>query len=143
MAGDTLEQLPEWAAELLASERVARLGLIDEAGRPRVLPITFALHEGAVWSVIDNKPKRAGAEPARIRWLRRRPQAVVTVDHYEDDWAKLAWVQLIGVVTVLDPDDHKLAPLIERYPQYRHNPPPGPLLRLAITRTVCWRASGG
>ena len=102
MAGDTLDELPEWAGELLASRRVAHLGLVDDADRPRVLPITFALHAGALYSAVDNKPKRSGAEPARIRWLRRRPQAVVTVDRYAEDWAELAWVQLIGAVSVLD-----------------------------------------
>ncbi|HZC13051.1 MAG TPA: hypothetical protein VE270_03435, partial [Thermoleophilaceae bacterium] len=68
----TLDELPGWAGELLSSARVARLALLDERDLPRVLPVVFAVWEGAVWSAIDRKPKRS-AEPARVRRLRRRP----------------------------------------------------------------------
>jgi PPOX class probable F420-dependent enzyme len=135
----TLEDLPEWARELLSSARVARLGLLDERDLPRVLPVTFAVFEGAVWSAIDRKPKRAG-EPARVRRLRRRPDATLLVDRYDDDWSRLAWVELRGPVTI-----HPLGPavdsLAERYEQYREERPQGPLLRLEVRDAVWWRAS--
>jgi PPOX class probable F420-dependent enzyme len=135
----TLEELPEWAGELLSTARVARLALLDEGDLPRVLPITFALWEGAVWSAIDQKPKRA-AEPARVRRLRRRPEAALLVDRYDDDWSRLAWVELSGTVTV-----HQVGPaldaLMDKYEQYRSERPPGPLLRLEPLRAVHWRAS--
>ena len=70
-------RLPEWALALLESERVARLAFVDDHDRPRVLPVTYALAEGAVWSAIDDKPKRAG-QPARLRYLRRRPEAALS-----------------------------------------------------------------
>ena len=38
---------------------MARLGLIADDGRPRVLPVTFAIYGDAIWSAIDDKPKRA------------------------------------------------------------------------------------
>ena len=38
-----VEGLPGWALELLRVARVGHLGLIDDQGRPRVLPVTFAL----------------------------------------------------------------------------------------------------
>ena len=103
--------------------------------------MTFALHDGAVWSAIDDKPKRA-AEPARVRYLRRRPQAALCVDRYDDDWSRLAWVQLLGAVDVLDAKaaPQALAALAARYAPYRERRPPGPLLRLAPERAVCWRA---
>jgi PPOX class probable F420-dependent enzyme len=139
----TLEELPEWASELLEHERIARLGLIDATGHPRVLPVTYAISEGAAWTVIDNKPKRSGRELARVRWLRERPLAAITVDYYSDDWSKLRWVQLIGEVVVLDgqPTGPGMAALSLRYAQYRDDPPPGPLLRLAIGRALWWRAT--
>lgn len=143
-SASTLDQLPEWAQALVSGARVAHLGLIDDAGRPRVLPITFALTEGAVWSAIDHKPKRRpGAELARVRWLRARPQATLTVDRYEDDWSRLGWVQLIGTVGVLEAADcpEALSALGERYPQYRARPPAGPLLRLDPGESRCWSAS--
>jgi PPOX class probable F420-dependent enzyme len=134
--------LPDWASELIASARVARLGLVDDVGRPRVLPVTFALVGDSVWSAVDEKPKRvAAAELARVRWLRERPQATLLVDRYSNDWSELAWVQLIGPVTVID-DAAPPAELIERYEPYRGDPPGGPLLRLDVERVVEWRASG-
>jgi PPOX class probable F420-dependent enzyme len=134
-----VEDLPTWARDLLAQARVARLALLDEEDLPRVLPVTFAVFEGAVWSAIDQKPKRA-AEPARVRRLRRRPEAALLVDRYDDDWSRLAWVELRGAVSV-EPIGPALDALAEKYPQYVDEPPPGPLLRLAPERFACWRAS--
>jgi PPOX class probable F420-dependent enzyme len=143
MASGTLEQLPGWASELLAQERVGHLGVIDGSGCPRVLPVTYAVWGAAAWTAIDNKPKQPGGVPARIRWLRERPHAALTVDHYDDDWSSLCWVQLIGEVTVLDgpPRGPGLGALIDRYPQYLSDPPPGPLLRLVVMRAVWWLAA--
>jgi PPOX class probable F420-dependent enzyme len=140
----TLATLPEWALAVLANGRVGRLGFADADGHPRVLPITYAVVDGAIWSAIDQKPKRPG-EPARVRWLRDRPQAALTVDHYSDNWDELAWVQVLGRVEVLGNEDgaEALAALAEKYPQYRSAPPPGPFLRLSVSRALCWRAGNG
>ena len=128
---------------MLDQARVARLGFVDESDHPRVLPVTFVLFEEALYSSIDRKPKRA-PEPARIRYLRRRPEAALTVDRYEDDWASLAWVQALGRIELLEPerDEGALAALCSKYAQYREDPPPGPLLRLEPVRVIHWRASG-
>jgi PPOX class probable F420-dependent enzyme len=121
--------------------RVAHLAFVDDHDRPRVLPVTFAVAADAVWTAIDHKPKRS-AEPARVRFLQRRPQAALVVDHYSNDWDQLAWVQLLGRVLILDATDasHGLAALGEKYEQYRATPPAGPVLRLEVERTVHWRA---
>jgi PPOX class probable F420-dependent enzyme len=139
----TLKELPGWARAMLERERVARLAFVDEDDRPRVLPVTFALAEGAIWSAIDDKPKRA-AEPARLRYLRRRPEAALCVDVYDDDWSRLAWVQVLGKVDVLAIDDGPagLEALTAKYAPYRERTPPGPLLRLSPERALHWRAAG-
>lgn len=123
--------------------RVARLGLTDDDGGPRVLPITYALFDGSLLTAVDHKPKRTpGDRLARVRWLRARPRAAITVDHYDDDWSALAWVQAIGPIEVLSAQDSpdRLAALVERYEQYRSRPPAGPLLELAPERLLWWRA---
>jgi PPOX class probable F420-dependent enzyme len=126
---------------MVESGRVGRLGLIDDAGRPRVLPVTFALVNDQAWTAVDDKPKRsAGAELARVRWLRQRPEATLLVDHYADDWSQLAWIQLIGRVTIVA-DAEPPAQLVGKYEPYRRRPPRGPLLRLDIERVVHWRAA--
>jgi PPOX class probable F420-dependent enzyme len=130
-----------WANELLAGARVGRLGLLDLEGAPRVLPVTYALAEGRIWSAIDAKPKRA-REPARLRFVRRDPRAALTVDRYSDDWEELAWVQVLGTVEVLDLEAGAagLEALTEKYEQYRDQAPPGPLLALRPARYLWWRA---
>jgi PPOX class probable F420-dependent enzyme len=134
--------LVAWANELLRAARVGRLGLIDDEGAPRVLPVTFAVAEGRIWTAIDQKPKRA-EEPARLRFLRREPRAALTVDRYSDDWDQLAWVQALGPVSILDLGDGGagLAALTSKYEQYRQEVPPGPLLALDPQRYLWWRAA--
>jgi PPOX class probable F420-dependent enzyme len=137
----TLEELPAWASELLLDARVAHLGLLDGDGRPRVLPVTYAVVDGVIWSAIDQKPKSVpGADLARVRWLRTSPHAALTVDRYDDDWSKLAWVQVLGTVSIEDVRDDVVGALARRYPAYRDQAPGGPLLRLSPERVLWWRA---
>jgi PPOX class probable F420-dependent enzyme len=116
--------------------------LVDDDGAPRVLPVTFAVAEGWIWSAIDQKPKREG-EPARLRFLRRDPRAALTVDRYSDDWEELAWVQVLGSVRILDVADGPVGveALSAKYEQYREESPPGPLLALEPERYLWWRAA--
>jgi PPOX class probable F420-dependent enzyme len=133
-------EVVDWANELLETARVGRLGLVDLEGAPRVLPVTFAVAEGRIWSAIDKKPKRA-EEPARLRFLRRDPRAALTVDRYSDDWGELAWVQVLGRVEVLPIEDGAagLEALRAKYEPYREEQPPGPLLALEPERYLWWR----
>jgi len=65
--------------------------------------VTYAVSGSRLVSAIDHKPKRVPAgELARVRWLRARPRAALTIDHYDDEWSKLAWVQALGDVRVLE-----------------------------------------
>ena len=95
-----------------------------------------------VVSAVDHKPKRvAGTDLARVRWLRRDPRAALTVDRYDEDWTRLAWVQLLGEVTVEEEVDAAAASALQaRYPPYRDRAPAGPLLRLRVKRTLWWTA---
>ena len=142
MGRTTLENVPGWAVSLLLESRIGRLGLVDDDGAPRVLPVTFVLHSGSLWTAVDNKPKRAG-EPARVRWLRARPAGALTVDHYDEDWSRLAWVQVLGEVVVLDVDaaPDAFAALAAKYAQYVDDSPPGPLLQLRPRRVLSWSAA--
>ncbi len=138
----SVAELPEWARGLLASARVARLGMIDDDGAPRVLPVTFAVTGSALVTAVDHKPKRRpGAELARVKWLRAHPRAALTVDRYDDDWSRLAWVQALGVVRVLSVEDapDAIAALVARYPQYVDRAPGGPVLMLVPERLLWWR----
>jgi PPOX class probable F420-dependent enzyme len=144
MMACNLALLPGWSTQLLHDARVAHLGLLDDRGRPRVLPVTFAVAQGRIWSAVDEKPKRvAGEGLARIRFLRTNPLAALTVDRYADDWEQLAWVQILGSIEIVQPNQAPaaLAGLIAKYEPYRRSPPPGPLLALAPERCLHWRAA--
>jgi PPOX class probable F420-dependent enzyme len=139
----SVAELPKWALALLETARVGRLGIVDDEGGPRVLPVTYALAGGALLTAVDHKRKRVPAgRLARVRWLRDRPRAALTVDHYEDDWSQLSWVQAIGPVAILDAADapEAIAALADRYPQYRDRAPAGPVLSLRPDRVLWWRA---
>jgi PPOX class probable F420-dependent enzyme len=129
-----LDDVPDWALALLETQPVGHLGLLDERGYPRVQPVTFALAGAAVFTAVDHKPKRG--VPARIARLQANPACALTVDRYDDDWSKLAWIQLVGNATICD---EVPAALIERYPQYRERPPQGPAIRLDPLHAVWWR----
>ena len=138
----SVDALPGWAHDLLEGARVARLAFVDEDDRPRVLPVTFSAAGELVWSAIDEKPKRT-AKPARLRYLQRKPEAALLVDVYDDDWGRLAWVQLLGRIDVVPVDSapDAVAALAAKYEQYARRTPPGPLLRLTVERTLHWRAA--
>jgi PPOX class probable F420-dependent enzyme len=143
MSANHLSKLPAWASELVESAPVARLGMLDSDRGPRVLPVTFAVASGAIWSAIDQKPK-SGSEPARLRFLRDDPRVALTVDRYSSDWDELAWVQVLGTVELLEVTDAEpgMQALAAKYPPYREEPPPGPALRIEVGRCLHWRAAG-
>ena len=139
----SVAELPPWARTLLERSRVARLGMVDDEGGPRVLPITYAMADGALVTAVDHKRKQTPPDRlARVRWLRARPRAALTVDHYEEDWSELGWVQAIGRVAILEAADAAgaIAALRSRYPQYRDRAPAGPVLLLEPDRVLWWRA---
>lgn len=149
MAASNLDELPGWAVDLLERSALGHLSYLDDRNRPRVLPVTFALAGGALWTAIDRKPKQVPPERiARVRYLRRRPQAALCVDHYEGDWSRLAWVQALGSVEVMERSAGRyegatgtaLESLARKYEAYRSEPPDGPLIALRPQRVLWWRA---
>ncbi|HEX6116991.1 MAG TPA: TIGR03668 family PPOX class F420-dependent oxidoreductase [Solirubrobacterales bacterium] len=142
MSASPLQELEAWERDLLAEARVARLGLLDSGGDPRVLPVTFAVAGGRIWSAIDHKRKAPGREPARLRFLRERPRVALTADRYDDDWSRLSWVQALGSATLREAGDEPdaLAALAAKYEPYRERPPGGPLIAIAVERVLSWRA---
>jgi len=126
----------------LTAARVARLGTTDPDGRPHLVPIVFALDDDTLYSAVDRKPKRS-SKLRRIENARARPDVTILVDHYEDDWDQLWWIRLRGRARVLDGGDERdraLALLQEKYPQYRTDPPGGPVLAVDVTDVREWRA---
>jgi PPOX class probable F420-dependent enzyme len=145
----------EEARRRVAEARVARLATADADGRPHVVPMVFALASGrdagetrsgdTVYSAVDAKPKRS-TSLRRLANIAANPRVAVLVDHYEDDWHALWWVRADGTGRVLDADEPEgrdaIARLVARYPQYREQPPPGPVVAIDVARWSSWSATG-
>jgi PPOX class probable F420-dependent enzyme len=132
-------------ARRVGGARVARLATVDPDGRPHLVPICFALAGGVLYSAVDRKPKRS-RDLRRLRNLRERGWATVLVDHYEEDWSALWWVRLRGQARVLDDGEEfrsALDALAEKYPQYRREPPPGPVIALDVAEWRAWQSRPG
>jgi PPOX class probable F420-dependent enzyme len=126
----------------LTTARVARLATTDPDGRPHLVPIVFALDGDTLYSAVDRKRKRS-SKLRRIENARARPDVTILVDHYDEDWSGLWWIRLRGRARVLDDGDEReraLALLAEKYPQYRTEPPDGPVLAVDVTEIRDWRA---
>ena len=136
---------PEQIA-FLDGQRVARLATVDEQGRPHALPVCFALLDGALYTPIDEKPKRGDPRSLRrVRNILAHPDVCLVADHYEEDWSRLAWLQVRGTAAlVADPDERAraLAALRARYPQYRAmDLESRPLIKITPSRVVAWAAT--
>jgi PPOX class probable F420-dependent enzyme len=119
---------------------VARLATTDPDGRPHLVPIVFALEGDTLYSAVDGKPK-GSSKLRRIENARVRPDVTILVDHYEEDWGRLWWIRLRGRARVLDQGEEReraLMLLSDKYPQYRSEPPDGPVLAVDVTEVREW-----
>lgn len=124
----------------VGAARVARLATVGPDGEPHLVPICFVLDGDVLYSAVDQKPKRS-RDLQRLRNLRARPSATVLVDHYQEDWSGLWWVRLRGRARVLgdgEEADRALAALAAKYPQYRRDPPAGPVIALDLDEWRAW-----
>lgn len=121
---------------------MARLSTVRPDGGPHVVPIVFALVGDTVFSVVDAKPKRS-RDLQRLANVRAEPRCALLVDRYDDDWRRLRWVRADGLAHVVDaPPEHPgIQALVQRFPQYRDEPPSGPLLVVTVHRWTGWTSS--
>ena len=131
-------RLRDWVSQA----RVARLATLEADGRPHLVPIVFALEGSTLYSAVDAKPKRSRVL-RRIENARQRPDVTVLVDHYEEDWSRLWWIQLPGRARVLDEGaegERAIAALGAKYSQYEAEPPGLPVLAVDIVHWLGWTA---
>ncbi len=131
------------ARRLLGSARVARLATSTAEGRPHIVPVTFAVNGDWLYSVVDAKPKTT-RDLRRLANIRADGRVAVLADHYDEDWDSLWWVRADGDAVILDDPAQLAGPvslLASRYPQYREQPPPGPVIAIAVRRWTGWAAS--
>ena len=122
--------------------RVARLASADAKGVPHLVPICYAIIGNSLYITIDEKPKRTDVPLKRLRNISENPEIAVTMDRWDEDWRRLAWVMLHGRGEILaDGAEHDAAQerLRERYPQYRSmDLAPLPVIAMRIARASAW-----
>jgi len=131
----------------LARHRLAHLATVDAAGRPHALPVCFALVDEAIYTPLDEKPKRADPRTLRrIRNILAQPAVCLVVDDYDEDWSRLAWLQVRGVAALVEDQVERtgaLAALRAKYPRYREmGLEARPLIRIDARKVVGWAAVG-
>jgi PPOX class probable F420-dependent enzyme len=149
--GELLLLTPDWW-RFVADARRATLATIGADGLPSLVPICFVVlgepAPQAICSPLDEKPKRS-ADPRglrRVRDLLADSRATLLVDRWDEDWTRLAFVELEVAGSLLGPGDGGHAQAIDalraKYPQYAtHRLEARPMLRLAPVRvTARWAA---
>jgi len=121
---------------------VARLATADARGMPHLVPVCFVVEGMSLYITVDEKPKRVDIPLKRIRNIQENPAVAVTVDRWDEDWGKLAWVMLRGTAEVLEGgEEHTRAQALLRakYPQYRSMAIEAlPVIAMRITRVLGW-----
>jgi PPOX class probable F420-dependent enzyme len=121
---------------------VLRLATVDERGVPHLIPVTFAVERGTLYTAVDHKPK-SSRDLKRLANIRANPHVTLLADHYDDDWTRLWWVRVDGHARIIDGAEMSgpVALLAARYAQYREHPPEGPVIAVTIDNWTGWSAT--
>lgn len=132
----------------LERSRVARLATADAAGRPAVVPVCFAFDGGDLVTAVDEKPKDAAPRDLRrVRDVETNPRVALVADRYDEDWSRLAWVQVRGTASVTGPSDPGHAAAVRalrgKYDQYAdHDLGDRPVVRIDPGHVASWGRVG-
>lgn len=124
--------------------RIARLATIRPDGRPHIVPITFAVTDETIVTMIDHKPKTT-TRVQRLRNIEANPSVSVLVDEWAEDWDRLRWVRVDGTGRVHSDDDvwrNAREALIAKYTQYSDRPPEGAAIAITVHGVTSWASSG-
>ena len=137
--------LPAHLEAFLLAQRVGRLATVDAQSRPHIVPVCFAYAGGVVYIALDAKPKRVPVrELRRVRNLIANPNLQLLVDMWDEEWIRLAYLQLRGVASVIEAGAEQAEAvrlLRERYAQYVTMPlDDAPVIRIQVTSYVAWGA---
>jgi PPOX class probable F420-dependent enzyme len=138
-----MELAEDEARTRLVTVPVVRLATADDLGRPHIVVTTFVVSKDVILTAVDSKPKQS-RNLKRLRNIMINPRVSVLADHYEDDWTQLWWARADGTATVIEDEDEMAEPLrllAEKYGQYRHNRPEGPVIAVTVERWTGWTYS--
>lgn len=130
------------ARQRFTGAHVARLATVAADGHPHIVPMTFAVSGDRIVTAVDAKPK-SSRSLRRLANIRANPLVAVLADYYDEDWSRLWWARADGEASVIGDPAAMAGPvelLARRYPAYRENPPPGPVIAIQVTAWTGWSA---
>jgi PPOX class probable F420-dependent enzyme len=108
--------------------------------RPHLVPVTFALAGDELVIAIDQKPKST-TDLRRLRNIAWNPRVAILCDRYDADWSQLWWVRADGAARIDQQNPVAVESLVAKYPQYRLDPPRGPVITVTIDNWTGWASS--
>jgi PPOX class probable F420-dependent enzyme len=136
-------EFTEEQARLLTEARIGHMSTADGHGAPHVIPVCYAFDGQAIYSVLDQKPKRTAlVRLKRVRNIQSNPRAALVVDHYAEDWRCLWYVLVHGDALVLEAgQDQAVAVrmLRQKYRQYQEmDIDRNPVIKIIPHRVISW-----
>ena len=133
--------------EFIEAARIAHLATVSGDGEPHNIPLCFWFDGARFYFVIDEKPKRrGGSEIKRMRNIAENPRVAMVIDHYDEDWTRLAYVLIHGEARIVE-DDGEYAVAIQhlrrKYAQYHAmllTQDKNPAIRIQPVRVHVWGA---
>ena len=134
------------ALRLIRSARTAHLATAAKSGQPHVIPICFVFDGKHLFSPIDEKRKRAApTQLKRLRNIRENSNVALVIDHYDEDWRKLAYVLVFGKARIVQSGQKHRAAVLRLRAKYRQYGSMAinqrPLIMLVPKRIVSWNSS--
>lgn len=127
----------------LTMARVGHLGTVRPNGTPHVVPVTFAVIDGSIVTMIDHKPKTTDRLQRLIN-IEHNGRATLLVDRYSEEWDHLWWVRVDGEASIHISDDlwrESASALRAKYDQYAQQAPHGPAIVTSIDRVTSWEST--
>jgi PPOX class probable F420-dependent enzyme len=128
----------------LNSAQVGHLGTASRGAKPHVVPVCYAVIDETIYIVMDRKPKKSEetGKLRRVANILENSQVCLTVDRYDEDWSRLAFVMIHGKAELIGGGArHKvtLEALRTRYLPYRQQElEQRPIIAIQIERVSSW-----
>ncbi len=143
-----IDRLKEPAVRgFIEAARIAHLATVSGAGEPHNVPLCFWFDGARFYFVIDEKPKRKrGTAIKRMKNIAENSRVALVIDHYDEDWSRLAYVLVHGDARIVE-DDAEYALAIQhlrhKYAQYHAmdlTQDKNPAIRIEPQRVHAWGA---
>ena len=128
----------EWARQQFAQAQVARLAAVSGDGSPHLVPMVFALDGARLIGAVDHKPKSTTDCGGWTTSPSTHSSACSSMIATTPNWKQLSWARAEGSAQMYAAYD--LTALIARYPQYREQPPDGPVIVIEVDHSSGWSA---